>query len=40
MKEDHDATVEKLEKEVAELREKVVLAEELVVEDYKASNDF
>ncbi|GFZ06700.1 hypothetical protein Acr_18g0008700 [Actinidia rufa] len=40
MKEDHDVALERLEKEMAELREKEVLAKKSPVEEYKSSNDF
>ena len=40
MKEDHDATLERHEKEMAELKEKKTLAKTSAIEEYKSSNDF
>ncbi|GFS33728.1 hypothetical protein Acr_00g0030250 [Actinidia rufa] len=40
MKEDQDATVESLEKGVAELKKKEALAKKSAIEEYKPSDDF
>ncbi|GFY92755.1 hypothetical protein Acr_08g0011510 [Actinidia rufa] len=40
MKEDQDATVERLEKEVAKLKKKEVLAKKLAIHEYKSLDDF
>ena len=40
MKEDRDATVEKLEKDIVELKEKEVLAKKSSIEEYKSLDDF
>ena len=40
MKEERDANLEKLQKEVAELKENEPLTKESAVEEYKPSNDF
>ncbi|GFS34940.1 hypothetical protein Acr_00g0036860 [Actinidia rufa] len=40
MREDQDATVEGLEKEVAYLKKKEVLAKKFAIQEYKSSNDF
>ena len=39
MKDDHAATLERSEKEVADLKEKEVLVQKSAVEDYKALDD-
>ena len=39
-KEDRDATMERLEKEVFELKKKEVLIKKSAIEEYKSSNDF
>ena len=40
MKEDQDATVAKLEEEIAELKAKEVLAKKSSIKEYKSSDDF
>ena len=40
MKEDRDATVAKLEEEIAELKAKEVLAKKSSIKEYKSSDDF
>ena len=40
MKEDQDATIHRLDKENAELKEKEVLARKLAIKEYKSSDDF
>ncbi|XP_057464218.1 uncharacterized protein LOC130753999 [Actinidia eriantha] len=39
-KEDHNATVARFEKEVADLKDKSVLAKKSAIEEYKSSDDF
>ena len=40
MKEDRDATMERLEKEITELKEKKVLTKKSAIKEYKSSDDF
>ncbi|GFY89061.1 hypothetical protein Acr_06g0010010 [Actinidia rufa] len=40
MKEDQDATVERLKKEIAELQKKEVLVKKSAIQEYKSSDDF